>query len=325
MCQYVGPNLKTLRLINVPPNEEWLQQLKPLLSRIDSLHVKMVCYDFDLDLDFQSYCPNLKTLKIRMNLRGELLTKPWPSLERFSNRDNQYMEERLVLEFMKNNPQLKYFKVFANDCNNFLQQIPEHLINLEKLCLYEAYPSISGENLVYLVEMKPLKRLKLMYLDESEFDGIVACLPKFKQLQELKLHVFYDGPDSVDCEELFEPNLDAIVILSQELQQLECFHIRYCQINPSMLYDFLRNARKLKSVRIYRCGLEITDAILEAIDSIRKSINPMKLTFYADKINPELNAEVSVLSLDKLMDLITESDKYFSFQKTYQYVELIRK
>lgn len=302
MCQYVGPNLKTLRMINVPNDEDWIQQLKPLLSRIESLYVTMCNYDFDFDIDFQSYCPNVKTLKIRMNMKGELLTKPWPKLEKLSIRDNQYMEERLVLEFMKNNPQLKYFKVAANDCENLLQQIPEHLPNLEKLCLYQAYPNISAENLSYLAEMKNLKKLKLMYLEEDEFDGIVACLPKFKQLQELKLHIFYDGLDTVEADELFQPNLDAIINLSQELHDLNCFHIRYCQINSDMLYNFIRNARNLQQIRVYRCGLEITDTILDSIESIRQSIpqsiiNPEKLLIYADKISSEFNKEVRLQSI----------------------------
>lgn len=294
MCQYVGPNLKILRLVYVPNDENWLNQLKTLLCRIETLYVTMTNYDFDFDIDFQSYCPNLKTLKLHANLKGELLAKAWPKLERFSNRDNQYMEERLVLEFMKNNPQLKYFKVYANDCDNFLQQIPEHLHNLEELCLYQAYPSLSGDNVIHLAEMKQLKSLKLMYLEEEEFDGIVACLPKFKQLKELKLHTWYDGNDTVDIEDLFEPNHDAIVNLSQELHELECFHIRYCQINAVMLYDFIRNAKNLKCIRIYRCGLEVTDEILENIDSIRLAINPTKLLFYADNISSELNKEVNI-------------------------------
>lgn len=296
MCQYVGVNLKTLRLINVPNNEDWLKQLKPLLARIETLHVAICNYDFDFDIDFQSYCPNLKTLKIRMNLKGELLTKPWPKLESLSIRDNQYMEERLVLEFMKNNPQLKYFKVAANDCDNFLPQISEHLHNVEKLCLYQAYPNISTGNLTHLAELKHLKKLKLMYLEEEEFDGIVDCLPKFKQLQELKLHVFYDGLDTVDADDLFQPNLDAIVNLAQELHELDGFHLRYCQIHNDMLYDFIRNARNLKQIRIYRCGLEISDEVLEHIESIRKSVNPTKLLFYADKVSSELNREVRIFT-----------------------------
>lgn len=292
MCQYVGPNLKILRMKQVAPNEDWLLQLKPLLSRIESLYVRTSNYDFDFDIDFQSFCPNLKTLNICMNLKGEFLAKPWPKLEGISNRNNQYMEERLVQEFMKNNPQLKYFDVAANDCENLLQQIPEHLVHLEELCLYQGYPSITGDNLTHLTDLKKLKKLKLKYLDEEDFDGIVNCLPKFKQLLELKLHLFYDGPDSVDAEELYEPNLQSIVSLAQDLHQLECFQLSYCQINATSLNDFIRNARNLKQIRISRCGLEINDVILENIEATRETINPTKLLFYADKISLELNKEV---------------------------------
>lgn len=292
MCQYVGPNLKIMRLKLVPPNEDWLQQLKPLLNRIECLHVQICNYDFDFDIDFQFYCPNLKSLKISMNLKGELLTKPWPKLEKIAIRHNQYMEERLVIEFIKNNSQLRYMKIEANDCNNLLQQIPIYLPKLEKLCLYQAYPNICADNLVHLTEMKHLIKLKLMYLDPDDFDGIVNCLPKFKQLQELKLHIFYDGVDSVDLDDPYQPNLESILVLAQELSQLECFRIRYCHVDTVTLNSFIRNAKKLKFIEIYRCALEITDTVLENIETIRQSINPTMLLLYADKISPELNKEV---------------------------------
>lgn len=147
MCQYVGPNLNTLRLRSVPAYQDWLEPLKPLLNRIECLVISTSNYDFDYDIDFQLYCPNLKLLKITMNLNGTLLSKKQPKLEKISILDNQYMEERLVLEFMKNNPQLLYLKIAANDCNNLLQQIPQHLLKLEKLCLYQGYPYMSANNL----------------------------------------------------------------------------------------------------------------------------------------------------------------------------------
>lgn len=99
------------------------------------------------DIDFQFYCPNVKTLKLKMNLNGTLLSKAQPKLERLSMLHNQFMEEKLVLEFMKNNPQLKYLKIEANDCDNLLKQIPLYLEQLEKLCLYQGYPNITAENL----------------------------------------------------------------------------------------------------------------------------------------------------------------------------------
>lgn len=147
MCQYIGPNLNTIRLKFVPTNQDWLQQLRPLLNRIECLNIQTSNYDFEYDIDFQSYCPNLKTLKLSMNLNGELLSKKQPKLERISILHNQYMQERLVLEFMKNNPQLLYLKIEANDSNNLLKQIPIHLPRLEKLCLYQGYPNICADYL----------------------------------------------------------------------------------------------------------------------------------------------------------------------------------
>lgn len=143
--------------------------------------------------------------------------------------------------------------------------------------------------------MKHLKKLKLMYLDEDDFNGILNCLPKFKQLVELKLHLFYDGPDSVDLEDTYIPNLNLIVTLAQELPQLECFHIRYCTIDTETLNNFIRHAKKLKKLGVYRCGFEITDLILENIENVRQAaVNPTLLVLYADKIHPDLNKEVCV-------------------------------
>ncbi len=145
--------------------------------------------------------------------------------------------------------------------------------------------------------MKQLKRLKLMYLDEDDFNGILTCLPKFRQLEELKLHLCYDGLDSVDLEDVYIPNFDLIVTLSQELPDLECFHIRYCSLDTETLNNFIRNARKLKVFGIYRCGFEITDTILESIDSIRQAVNSTMMELHADKIHPELNREVRYIIL----------------------------
>lgn len=140
--------------------------------------------------------------------------------------------------------------------------------------------------------MKQLKKLKLMYMDEEDINGILCCLPKFRQLEELKLHIFYDGLDSVDLEEIYTPNMDFIVTLAQELSQLECFHIRYCGIDAETLKNFIRSAKKLKNIGVYRCGLQITDTILEGIEGIRQTVNPTLLSLCADKIDPELNKEV---------------------------------
>jgi hypothetical protein len=131
-----------------------------------------------------------------------------------------------------------------------------------------------------------------MYLDPDEFNGILNCLPKFKQLQELKLHIFYDGVDSVDVDDVYDPNMESLITLSQELTQLECFHIRYCHVDMDTVKNFIRNAKHLKHLGIYRCGLEITDQLLEDIEKIRHGVNTTLIVIYADKISSDLNKEV---------------------------------
>lgn len=147
ICQYIGPQLKTLKLSGVPANEQWLIALKPILCQIECFSVRTSNYDFDYDIDFEVYCPNVQTLDICMNLRGTLLSKKQGKLKKLSMLNNQYMEETLVLEFMKNNPQLMDLTIQANDCNNFLKQIALHLSKLEHICLHQGYPNITADNL----------------------------------------------------------------------------------------------------------------------------------------------------------------------------------
>ncbi|KAG4070141.1 hypothetical protein HA402_013384 [Bradysia odoriphaga] len=291
ICQYVGPQLKTLSLSGVPSNQGWLIALKPLLCRIECFSLQTSNYDFEYDIDFELYCPNVKTLNIYMNLKGTLLSRKQPKLEKLSMLYNQFMEEALVLEFMKNNPQLVHLKIQANDSNNFLKQIPLHLPKLEHLCLHQGYPNITAENLEHLTVMKQLKSLELMDLDEEDFNGILNCLPKFRQLEALQLHLAYDGPDDIDLEYVFKPNFDLIVTLAQELPQLKRFHLRYCQIVAETLQNFIRYATNLEIFTFNGCGLEITDTILENIATSRQGAGAATMVLYADKIHPELNRE----------------------------------
>lgn len=129
-------------------------------------------------------------------------------------------------------------------------------------------------------------------MEPDEFDGILNCLPKLKKLQEIKLHIFYDGVDSADIDDNFSPNSESIVTLALELTHLECFHLRYCGIDTETLKNFVRNAKQLKNLGIYRCGLEVTDAVLEDLEKIRQAVNPSVMVLYADRIHPDLNKEV---------------------------------
>lgn len=133
-----------------------------------------------------------------------------------------------------------------------------------------------------------------MFLDEEDFNGILNCLPKFRQLVELKLHLSYDGVDCVDLDEIFSPNRDLLTALAEELPLLECFHIQFCDISAETLIDFIRRAKKLKTVKVYRCGLEVSDLILETIDNVRKAESLGSMVLCADKISSELNREVQI-------------------------------
>lgn len=130
-----------------------------------------------------------------------------------------------------------------------------------------------------------------MYLDEEDFNGILNCLPKFRQLETLQLHLLYDGPDDIDLEYVLKPDFNLFTTVAQELSQLKRFHLRYCQIDAETVKNFVHYAKNLEVFTIRGCGLEITDSILESIATARHGASAVTMMLYADKVHPEINRE----------------------------------
>ncbi|KAJ6641784.1 hypothetical protein Bhyg_06727, partial [Pseudolycoriella hygida] len=290
ICQYAGPQLNSLKLTCIPNNQEWLVTLQPLLNRIQHLDVLMINYDINYDIDFALYCPNLISLKIFMNLNGTLLCKNQPTLQHLTMLHNDFMDH-IFQDFLRNNPQLVYLKISANDCIGLLQKIALHLPALQGLCLHRGYPEIRAEYLDCLTTLKHLRNLELVKLNKCNFDAILSCLPKFKQLEGLELYVFYDDIYNVDVNLIHEPYPDLIITLAQELLHLERFYLRFCKIDSATLCEFVRHAKNLRTLGLYGCGLVITEAELDVIETIRLTFNRPMLVIYADQIHSELNRE----------------------------------
>lgn len=289
ISQLTGPNIQSLVLKNIPADTTWVKPMKSVLERIKALDISTDNYDFvEYDLDLQEICPNLRSLKVKMNMKGGFLVKHWPSLEKFSNQHNQYMEERLVTEFMKNNPQIKYLKVDANDCNRLTKEIVEYLPKLESLCLIDAYPDIAAANVTPLLELKYLERLKLESIREGKRNEILSCVTQFAHLKVLKLYFI---EDEVDAESEFEWKSDLIVNISKSLHRLEAFHLHFFLLEENAVFDFIRNAKKLKILDVRGCNLSISPEFLEKIVEIRGSSSRPALQLISYRADVKVPAE----------------------------------
>lgn len=286
ISQLSGNNLHTLILRNIYNDETWIKPLNAILKRIKLLDISTNNYDFDeYDLNIPEMCPQLETLKIRMNMKGEFLPKYWPTLIKFSNQHNEYMTEQLQWDLMKKNPQIKYLKIDASDCNNLTKKIVEYLPKLEVLCLTDNYPGFSTENLSTLLELKHLSKLKLKNIDEQVRDEILGAITKFINLKVLKV---YFWAEEFNDEDESEWKMDLIPEISKSLQRLECFHLNYFLLRENPALEFIANAKKLKTFDIRGCGLTISadflDKMVEA-RNLNKSNSLLELIFFEKELN----------------------------------------
>lgn len=265
--QYVGTNMRQLCMNQILPVPELLNGINGILRRIEILKIVVYNGDFDFDIDFRTLCPNLIKLKLLQNAQFVENAGKWNKLRNLSVIHNEFMVSSTFISFMENNPLLNSLKVTAYSSDTTVKEIGRCLPNLEKLTLYQGFPDISSANLVYLLQLKQLTTLKLMYLDEDKLNDVLDCLSKFKGLRKLKLHLFYDGPSD---EEHYLPNQSLLINIAQELNQLETFHIYRCQLNAATVIDFIRYAENLKEFHWHECDTQLTKKLLMDIVSIMK-------------------------------------------------------
>lgn len=267
--QNIGKRIRVLRLNNLLLDDDLIEYIRPVLHHLHTLEIRVYNADFELDIDFQAFCPNLTKLKLLQNMQlVKASNRPWPNLEHLSIVGNEYMVVETFKAFLEHNPQLKCLKFTAYDCEERFRDVVQYLKNVEKLTILPSFPNITSSNLVYLSSLQHLTTLNLMYLDDVDVNGILDCLNRFVSLRKLKVHVFCDGADEDDH---FEPNQRSIITLAQDLPNLEHFVSRNMKLAPATVVDFIRFASKLKTIHIHRCDFFVTRPFITDIVNVRRS------------------------------------------------------
>lgn len=257
--KYVGKNIRYVRFRDTALTETNISPIQGILGRLDRLEIIVYNPDYDLDIDFVSICSNLRQLKLLENMQLIRCCKAWPTLEHFNIVGNEYMELNTFRSFLAQNQQLKCVKFTAYHADDRLRAVAQNLYNVQKLTILPSFPNLSASNIIYLSSLQHLTKLNLMYLDETDLNGILQCLTRFTGLHELKLHLLYDGGDD---DEHYEPNQQAMITLSQELLNLEKFYTSYIRWNESTLIDFIKLSRQLRNLHIHWCDLPTTNSLI---------------------------------------------------------------
>ncbi|XP_031623779.1 uncharacterized protein LOC116341063 [Contarinia nasturtii] len=286
--QYVGKNIRRIRFWDVLLYEEHIPAIKSIFSIVDTLEITVYNPAYDLDLDFQELCPNLRKLKLLENMQLIRCCKPWPKLEYLSNVGNEYMVLNTFRSFLAQNPQLRCLKFTAYHADERLQAVAQLIPGVQKLTILPSFPNLTASNIVYLSSLEHLTKLNLMYLDEADLNGILQCLIRFKSLRVLKLHLLYDGGE----EDLhYEPNQQNLIAIAQELPNLEMFCTRYIKWKESTVKDFLKFTSRLKALHIHWSDLKITNSmiweIFKVLQANRQPLNgiiPLELFVNATDI-----------------------------------------
>lgn len=257
--QHIGKNIRRIRFRDTLLTEDHVSSIKEVFKYLEILEITVYNPDFDLDLDFEALCPNIRKLKLLENMQLIRCCKPWPKLMHLSIVGNEYMVLSTFRSFLAQNPQLKCLKFTAYHADERLQAVAQYLKGIEKLTILPSFPNLSANNIVYLVGLEHLTKLNLMYLDEADLNGILRCLTRFVGLKVLKLHLLYDGGDDDDH---YEPEQLLMIGLVQELPNLEMFSTRYIKLKESTVIDFVKYSNHLRKLHIHWCDLQITDATI---------------------------------------------------------------
>lgn len=195
--QLIGKNIRRVCFRDTVLTDEHIPAIQDILIRLETLEITVYNPDYDLDLDFGVTCPKLRKLKLLENMQLNRICRPWPTLEHLSIVGNEYMVLNTFRSFLQQNPQLKCLKFTAYHANERIRTVAQHLPNVEKLTILPSFPNLTALNIVYLSSLKNLTKLNLMYLDESDLNDILQCLTRFSTLRVLKLHLLYDGSESL--------------------------------------------------------------------------------------------------------------------------------
>lgn len=281
----VGESIRKFTLFREQMSEELLQTLEPMLQHIDDLELHII-EDCNDALELHARCPNLKRLHIQWNTPFTS-TEYWPQLEEFTLGDNEFIGEEQFREFMQNNPQLKKLKIGCFNCDVQLEEIAQHLINLEELTVFQNYSNLSPDSILELQQLPHLKRLTLRSIS-SDFEDIAKNTTKLSGLIELQLQAEFESCMDV---EYFEPNPQCFINIASEMPQLQVFGVSYCKLKNETILEFLQLAENLRGIHVHSCDFELTEDTINAIVEARKKITEQNgpLIMHTDYLNEGIN------------------------------------
>lgn len=234
-------NLENLSIDHVLLQMEMFQSTE-FWSRLRTFKLRNYNYDFDYDINVRDSIPNLIKLKMTQNMVFELNSLgQWKHLENLSIHGNQFMIGGTFLRFCENNPQLKTLSIQSDDMDTVLVGIEHSLPNIEKLSLYNSFPSLTFSNLRFLRNLSNLTRLKLMLLENEHILDILNLVCDLKALTHLKIH--YINEDGV--EKLHEQHVTAIV---KNLTKLKVLHLPQFDCLPNVYLEIVRMLPSLNEI-----------------------------------------------------------------------------
>lgn len=277
----VGDRIRKLSISELEMTHDSLQAIGPVLERLEELELS-ISEDLNF-IDLRSLCPKLRRLNFYWNTPFSLNLDNWPFLEELT-----FFNDFIVLEefqeFMQNNPQLRKFKLGWLGCEVRLQDVAQHLVNLEHLVISQFYSDFTPGSILELQPLTHLKRLTLCNL-RSGFEGFINNATKLNGLTELQIQGYIDADDYCD------PNQESIVRIALQMPQLQVFGISYCRLEYETILKFLQFADNLREIHIHHCiHYELTQGTIEDIINARNKnrnrIDP--LVVYVDRINENL-------------------------------------
>lgn len=288
----IGDRIRKLSIVTPHISEISLQEIKPILWRLEELELRIANTDTnDDDLDLRSMCPNLRRLHIQWDTSFIRNAGKWQCLEELSLGDNEYIVEDTFCTFMQNNRQLRKLKIGAFNCDVQLKEIARHLTNLERLILFQNYSDLSANSILELQRLTHLKHLILRNVEATHFEDITNNATKLTDLIELQIQAQFEQCTDDD---IYEPKHQNFINIALAMPQLQQFGISFCKLNANTVMEFLRLTANLRKIHIHDCDFtltsEIIDAIINARKTIRNRVDP--LLIFVDYIDDEIS-EVS--------------------------------
>lgn len=248
--QYLGTNLNTLYISGLLLTQENISKFVPVLQRIETLKLCAWNEDIHYDLDLTEICVNLKKLRISQDTAFWSNSRPWKKLENLSLGYNESITVHTLNLFFQNNSQLKRLNFSVYDTDDAFWGISTYLRNLEKLTVYNGYPDIDSNHILKLQRLEKLRILKLKYIETPHMDAILRALAdKLPQLTYLKILVYVSVIN-------FKPDPSLMLLIAENMKDLDHFHLENCDVKETVILDFIKTAKQLKTFAYVNYGFQ---------------------------------------------------------------------